>query len=84
MREKVETSAFASDVRVRQMMTEMEDLYATRFGKCHKFVLKGSGQPYLCYQQFTATKSVPWPACALVHRRTVITSARSAQGWQLG
>ncbi|KAL1759592.1 EXS family-domain-containing protein [Schizophyllum commune] len=31
MREKVETSAFASDVRVRQMMTEMEDLYATRF-----------------------------------------------------
>ncbi|KAL1744890.1 EXS family protein/ERD1/XPR1/SYG1 family protein [Schizophyllum fasciatum] len=31
MREKVETSAFASDIRIRQMITEMEDLYATRF-----------------------------------------------------
>ncbi|TRM63672.1 EXS family-domain-containing protein, partial [Schizophyllum amplum] len=31
MREKVETSAFASDIRVRQMMSEMENFYATRF-----------------------------------------------------
>ena len=43
-----------------------------------------SGQPYLCYQQFTATRNVRWPVCALVHRKTAITSAHSVRGWLSG
>ncbi|TRM56258.1 EXS family-domain-containing protein, partial [Schizophyllum amplum] len=31
MREKVDNSAFASDCKIKQMMTEMESLYASRF-----------------------------------------------------
>ena len=31
---QVEKSAFASDTSIRQMMTHMEDMYATAFGTC--------------------------------------------------